>query len=63
MAENEAGKQEFKLVMTLDELNAIFGILAEGPFKLVSPIMNKIQTQVNEQAPAPETTPSFEEEK
>ena len=40
---------EFNLTLTLDELNTVFGILVEGPFKIVNPIIQKIQTQYNEQ--------------
>jgi hypothetical protein len=42
--------KEFTVTLALGELNTIFGILAEGPFKVVSPIMNKIQTQVTAQS-------------
>jgi hypothetical protein len=58
----ETSTQEFKLSLTLDELNVVFGILTEGPFKVVSPIIQKIQTQFNEQqAPVAAPASTFED--
>jgi hypothetical protein len=56
----EETKQEFNLKLTLDELNVVFGILTEGPFKVVNPIIQKIQQQYNEQV-QPAAPPTIEE--
>lgn len=42
--------QEFTVTLNLDELNVVFSLLQEGPFKIVKPIMDKIQQQVQQQA-------------
>jgi hypothetical protein len=54
--------QEFNLRLTLDELNTVFGILVEGPFKVVNPLIQKIQAQYNEQAAPAVVAPPAEEE-
>lgn len=58
----EQKSPEFNMVLNLNELNVIFASLQEGPFKIVQPIMAKIQEQVNQQAQAQPAVPVVEAE-
>lgn len=46
--------KDYMLQVTEAEVNIIGQILAEGPYKIVAPLIVKLQQQVNEQnTPAP----------
>jgi hypothetical protein len=47
----------FTLTLSADEITAIGNALAEGPYKVVAPVLANIQQQINDQqkAPASET--------
>jgi hypothetical protein len=44
----------FTLTLSAEEITAIGNALAEGPYKVVAPVLAKIQQQINDQQKTPE---------
>lgn len=49
--------QTFVMELTQDQINTVLSALAELPFKVAQPIINKIVEDFNKQARVPEEAP------